>query len=48
MSECAVLLTGGRVIDPAQGVDGLHDVRVEDGTIAAKHHRHLVLGLRST
>lgn len=35
MSERAVLLTGGRVIDPAQGVDGLHDVRVEDGTIAA-------------
>ena len=35
MSERAVLLTGGRVIDPAQGLDGGHDVRVEGGTIAA-------------
>ncbi len=35
MSERAVLLTGGRVIDPAQGLDGLHDVRVEGGTVAA-------------
>ena len=35
MSDRAVLLTGGRVIDPVQGVDGLHDVRVENGMIAA-------------
>ena len=35
MSERAVLLTGGRVIDPAQGLDGGHDVRVEGGRIAA-------------
>ena len=30
-----VLLRGGRVIDPAQGLDGLFDVAVRDGRIAA-------------
>lgn len=30
-----VLLKGGRVIDPAQGLDGLFDVAVKDGRIAA-------------
>ena len=30
-----LLLRGGRVIDPAQGLDGLFDVAVRDGRIAA-------------
>src|SRR6185503_14329822 len=30
-----VLLRGGRVIDPAQGLDGILDVAVRDGRIAA-------------
>src|SRR5215475_6399046 len=30
-----VLLRGGRVIDPAQGLDGIFDVAVRDGRIAA-------------
>jgi dihydroorotase len=30
-----VVLRGGRVIDPAQNVDGLYDVAVKDGRIAA-------------
>ena len=30
-----VLLHGGRVIDPAQGVDGVFDVAIQDGRIAA-------------
>ncbi len=30
-----LLLKGGRVIDPAQGVDGINDVAVRDGRIAA-------------
>ena len=28
-----VLLRGGRVIDPAQGLDGIFDVAVRDGRI---------------
>ena len=28
------LLKGGRVIDPANGIDGVHDVLIEDGRIA--------------
>ncbi len=31
----SVLLTGGRVIDPAQGLDGVGDVFIRDGKIAA-------------
>jgi dihydroorotase len=30
-----VLLTGGHLVDPAQGIDGFHDVAVRDGRIAA-------------
>jgi dihydroorotase len=30
-----VLLSGGRVIDPAQGIDGALDVAIQDGRIAA-------------
>ena len=30
-----LLLRGGRVIDPAQNIDGVHDVAVKDGRIAA-------------
>src|SRR5690349_11342706 len=30
-----IVLTGGRVIDPARGVDGVNDVAVKDGRIAA-------------
>jgi dihydroorotase len=30
-----LLLRGGRVIDPAQNIDGIHDVAVKDGRIAA-------------
>lgn len=33
--EYDLLLTGGRVLDPANGVDGLLDVAVKDGRIAA-------------
>jgi dihydroorotase len=29
-----LVLKGGRVIDPAQGIDGMHDVAVADGKIA--------------
>src|SRR5262245_3587877 len=30
-----ILLRGGRVIDPAQNIDGTHDVAIKDGKIAA-------------
>jgi dihydroorotase len=30
-----LLLRGGRVIDPAQNLDGIHDVAIKDGKIAA-------------
>ncbi len=30
-----LLLRGGRVIDPAQGIDGAYDVAIKDGKIAA-------------
>src|ERR671936_1728802 len=30
-----VLLSGGRVIDPAQGIDGAFDVAIQDGCVAA-------------
>ena len=30
-----LLLRGGRVIDPAQGIDGLKDVAIRGGKIAA-------------
>ena len=33
--EADILLKGGYVIDPAQGIDGLADVAVKDGKIAA-------------
>jgi dihydroorotase len=35
MSAPGLLLRGGRVIDPAQGLDGSYDVLVRDGRIAA-------------
>ena len=30
-----IVLKGGRVIDPAQGIDGIRDVGIKDGKIAA-------------
>jgi adenine deaminase len=30
-----LILRGGRVIDPAQSLEGVHDVAVKDGRIAA-------------
>src|SRR5438093_6373718 len=30
-----ILLSGGRVIDPAQGIDGAYDVAIQDGRVAA-------------
>src|SRR5262245_5215141 len=30
-----LLLRGGRVIDPAQGLDGAYDVRIRDGRVQA-------------
>ena len=33
--SCDILLAGGRVIDPARGVDGVLDVAVKGGRIAA-------------
>ena len=30
-----LVLKGGRAIDPAQGIDGGHDVAIADGKIAA-------------
>ena len=30
-----ILLRGGRVIDPANGIDGVMDVAIKDGKIAA-------------
>ena len=35
MSQYDLILQGGRVIDPAQDIDGLFDVAVRDGRIAA-------------
>jgi dihydroorotase len=34
-----IVLEGGRVIDPASGIDDVHDVRVEDGRIAGGEDR---------
>jgi len=33
-----LLIRGGRVVDPAQGIDGVHDVLVRDGLVAAVGH----------
>ena len=33
--DADILLKGGHVIDPAQGIDGLADVAVKDGKISA-------------
>src|ERR1700746_1651857 len=33
MAAFDLIVRGGRVIDPASGIDGLHDVAVKDGTI---------------
>ena len=35
-----LILRGGHVIDPAQGLDGIMDVAVRDGRIAAVGKRH--------
>jgi dihydroorotase len=35
MQAFDTLLTGGRVVDPAQGLDGFYDVAIRDGCIAA-------------
>ena len=34
MPKFDLIVRGGRVIDPASGIDGAHDVAVKDGTIA--------------
>jgi dihydroorotase len=34
MAKFDLIVRGGRVIDPASGIDGAHDVGVKDGTIA--------------
>jgi dihydroorotase len=34
-SRYSLLLKGGRVIDPSQGLNGVHDVAISDGRIAA-------------
>ena len=34
MAKFDLIVRGGRVIDPASGIDGVHDVAVKDGTIA--------------
>ena len=34
MAKFDLIVRGGRVIDPASGLDGVHDVAVKDGTIA--------------
>src|ERR1700721_1406937 len=34
-TSCGLLLRGGRVIDPASGIDGLKDVAIRGGKIAA-------------
>jgi len=34
MAKFELIVRGGRVIDPASGLDGVHDVAVKDGTIA--------------
>ena len=31
----SILLTGGRLIDPAQGIDGAFDLLLTDGVVAA-------------
>jgi len=33
VSEGSLLIRGGRVIDPSLGIDGLHDLRIENGRI---------------
>ena len=33
--EFAVVIRGGRVVDPAQGIDTPRDVAIEDGVVAA-------------
>ena len=35
MDTCDLLLAGGHLIDPAQGLDGAYDVAIRDGRIAA-------------
>ena len=35
MTEQAVVLKGGQVVDPAQGISGTADVRIENGRVAA-------------
>jgi len=34
MAKFDLIVRGGRVIDPAHAIDGVHDVAVKDGTIA--------------
>ena len=34
MAKFDLIVRGGRVIDPASGIDGAYDVAVKDGTIA--------------
>ncbi|HEV2618883.1 MAG TPA: amidohydrolase family protein, partial [Acidobacteriaceae bacterium] len=46
MSE--LLIFGGRVVDPAGGVDGLRDVLVREGRVAAVELPGVLDGLRTT
>ncbi|MFY8052984.1 MAG: amidohydrolase family protein, partial [Armatimonadaceae bacterium] len=34
-----ILLQGGHVVDPANQIDGIHDVLIEDGVIKAVGHQ---------
>ena len=47
MTQFDVVLEGGRVIDPATGVDGVRDVAVADGKIAAVVEAGTALGGRT-
>ena len=35
MTEHAMVIRGGRVIDPAQGLDAVSDVGIQDGRVTA-------------
>ena len=34
-----LLIRGGRVVDPANGVDAVQDVSIEDGTVKQRRRR---------
>ncbi|HEV2646740.1 MAG TPA: dihydroorotase [Acidobacteriaceae bacterium] len=48
MNAAELLIFGGRAVDPASGVDGLRDVLLRDGRVAAVELPGALDGLRST